>query len=428
MANMRTHPFLAGVIAVCLLIIGNVGFFIVYPQLAGVYHWRKAQQALQQYDFPSAQLHLQHCREVWPTSGETSFLLARTCRRAGDFPAARTYLREAEQAHWPPALTDLERLLMKAQAGMVRAVELELRRYLAARPEEHTIIFEALVIGCLQANFLDDAYGWSTRWTEQDPEDGQAHFWRGRILESGLRYDLAAEEYQRVLECKSDLIAAHLSLGEMLLRKGQYAAALPHFQAGLPSTSFHAAALFGIARCQRYLSPPEAALATLEELFAKHEPDASALSLRGQLELARGHAEEARLWLEQAARRLPPDLDTYQALTTTCRLLNWNEEAQAYESKRQQIERELRRMEELTKQIIQSPTDAALRSEAGTLLLRLGQEQQGVRWLMSALLLDPHHEPARKALADCLPKLGDPALVESYRRIVEQRPAAEPNR
>jgi tetratricopeptide (TPR) repeat protein len=428
LANVRAHPVWAGALVVCLFIISGVGYFIVYPQLAGVYHWRKAQQALEQYDFLRARSHLQQCLEVWPASGDTAFLLARTCRRAGDFAAAQTHLQEAEQMHWLPALTDLERLLLKAQAGMVQAVEPELRRYLAARPEEHTVIFEALVIGSWQANFLDDAYRWSTDWTEEHPDNYQAHFWRGRVLEKGLRYDLAAEEYQRVLEQKPDSAAAHLSLGEMLLRKGQYARALPHFQAGLPNSSLHAAALLGVARCQRYLSPPEVALATLEPLFAEQEPDAGVLSLRGQLELARGNAAEARLWLQRAERRLPPDLDTYQALTTACRLLNRVEEAQAYESKRQQLERDLRRMEELTKQIIDRPTDVALRSEAGITLLRLGQQQQGARWLMSALLLDPQNEPARKALADCLPMLGDPALVESYRRIVEQRSAAEVRR
>src|SRR5262249_3902042 len=159
--------------------------------------------------------------EVWPGSGETSFLLARTCRRAGDFDAARSHLREAERLGWDRALVDLERLLIEAQAGMVQPVEQQLRRFLETRPSERKFICEALVQGSLQGNFLDDAYGWCTRWTEYDPSDGQAHLLCGRVLASGLRYDLAAKEYQRALECNPDLIAAHLDLAEMLLRKGQ---------------------------------------------------------------------------------------------------------------------------------------------------------------------------------------------------------------
>src|SRR5262249_720488 len=148
------------------------------------------------------------------------------------------------------------------------------------------------------------------------------------------------------------------------------------------------AALFGLARCQRYLSPAEITLATLDRLFAENPQHPGGLLLRGQLELERGRSEEAVTWLQRAERAHPPDLDTYQALVTAFRLLNRKEEAEAYEAKRQQTERDLRRMETLTKEIIQNPHDVALRCEAGTTLLRLGQEQQGVRWLVSALLID----------------------------------------
>jgi tetratricopeptide (TPR) repeat protein len=423
---IREKRLLAAVVAVCLLLIGGVGYFVAYPQLTAAYYWRKARQALDQDDFAQAQAHLEHCLKVLPGSSETSFLLARTCRRAGDFGAARSRLRDAAQLGWDRALVDLERLLMEAQAGRIQPSEQELRRFIETRPGERKMIFEALVKGCLQGNFLDDAYGWCTRWTESDPEDCQAHLLFGGVLASGLRYDLAAKEYERAVECAGDrrdsplFLAAHLNLGEMLLRKGQYALALPHFQAYLQSRPHHAAALLGLARCQRCLSPPDVALATLDELPADGETHASALLLRGQLELERGHAEEALGWLQRAEHLLPQDIDTYQSLATALRLLDRKAEAEAYETKRQQVERDLRRMDELTKEIIQRPRDAVLRYEAGTVLLRLGQEQQAARWLASALLIDPHHQLTKKALAVCLPKLGDPKLVDRYRHILQE--------
>jgi tetratricopeptide (TPR) repeat protein len=289
------------------------------------------------------------------------------------------------------------------------------------------VILEALVKGSLQSNFLDDAYRWGTHWVEVCPEDCQAHWLRGRVLQSGLRYDLAAEEYQLALERKPDLLAARLGLGEMLLRAGRFAEALPHFQAYLAATSTaspagsgRAVALLGLAQCQRHLSPPEVALATLDQLLAGGEPNGTAFLLRGQLELERGNTDLGLAWLQRAEPLLPPDVDIYQALATASRLLNHNDAAQAYESKRQQIERDMRRMEDLTKQIIESPRDAALRFEAGSTLLRLRQEEQAARWLVSALLIDPRHEPTKEALAVCLPKLGDPKLVERYRRVLER--------
>src|SRR5205807_2314670 len=237
------------------------GWFVIYPELAGMYHWRKARLALDQYDFGQARIHLRGCLEIWPNSAETSFLMARTCRRAGDFASARTHLQEAERKGWVPALIDLERLLAKAQTGLVQAVEQDLRRHLEARPPEQKVILETLVIGSLQSNFLDDAYRWSTRWVENYPDDWQGHFLRGRVLESGLRFDLAADEYQRALDGKPDLLPARFGLGKMLLRRGQYALAVPHFQTCLRHDPHNADVLLGLARCQRYLSPPEVAWA-----------------------------------------------------------------------------------------------------------------------------------------------------------------------
>jgi tetratricopeptide (TPR) repeat protein len=414
----RNHPFLAAVAVACLAVIGAIGFFVVYPQLVGVYHWRRAGQAIERHDFAQARIHLQPCREVWPNSAETWFLLARTDRRTNDFEAARTDLQRAESLGWAPGLVELERLLLVAQAGFVQAVEAQIRRFFETRRDEQQIILEAMVVGSLQANFLDDAFRWSSRWTEDYPDDCQGHFMRGRVLEAGLRYDLAAEEYQRAVERKPDLMAARLGLGEMLLRTGQYALALPHFQTCLQANPNQTTARLGVARCQRYLSPPEAVLATLEPLFSNNEEHAEAFLLRGQVELERGNSQEALGWLQRAERLLPPELETYQALATVMRLLDRNREAEIYESKRRATERDLRRMEDLTKEIIEHPRDAVLRYEAGTILLRLGQNEQAARWLASSLLIDPHHQPTKDALAACLPKLGDPRLVAEYRHLL----------
>jgi tetratricopeptide (TPR) repeat protein len=414
----RNHPFLAAVAVACLAVIGAIGFFVVYPQLAGVYHWRRAQRAIERHDFAQAQIHLQRCREVWPNSAEAWFLLARTNRRANDFDAARTDLQRAESLGWAPGLIELERLLMVAQAGFVQAVQPQINWFFETRRDEQQIILEAMVVGSLQSNFLDDAFRWSSRWTEDYPDDCQGHFLHGRVLEAGLRYDLAAEEYQRAVECKPDLMAARLGLGEMLLRTGQYALALPQFQICLQADPNQTTARMGVARCQRYLSPPETVLATLEPFFANNEEHAEAFLLRGEVELERGRNQEGLVWLQRAQRLLPPDLEIYQALATAMRLLDRTEEARAYEAKRRETEHDLRRMEDLTKDIIEHPRDCALRYEAGTILLRLGQNQQGARWLASVLLIDPNHQPTKDALAACLPKLGDPKLVAEYRHLL----------
>src|SRR5262249_31319281 len=198
------------------------------------------------------------------------FLLARTCRRAGDFAAAGAHLGEAERRGWVAEAVGLERLLLQAQSRAVRAAGPTLRGYLAAGHPEEGLILEALAAGCLQGNFLEEAHRWTSIWVERHPGDWRARLWHGRVLEQGLSYDLAAEQYRRVLERKPGHAEAHLRRGEVLLWRGQYAEALPDLQAYLRGDPHHPAALLGLARCQRCLDPPGAARATLERLLARH--------------------------------------------------------------------------------------------------------------------------------------------------------------
>ena len=58
------------------------------------------------------------------------------------------------------------------------------------------------------------------------------------------------------------------------------------------------------------------------------------------------------------------------------------------------------RLERLTRAVMKSPNDAALRSQVGLLFLENGEEREGVRWLTQALRLDPTCQEARRALAD----------------------------
>ena len=89
------------------------------------------------------------------------------------------------------------------------------------------------------------------------------------------------------------------------------------------------------------------------------------------------------------------------------------------------IERDLRRLEELTKEILARPDDVALRYEAGSTLVRLGQDGQAARWFVSALLLYPRHQPTRQALAGCIQRLGDPKLADAYRALLGPSPESK---
>src|SRR5260370_39240884 len=111
-------PMLAfPIIGLCLVVIGGVLYWIVYPQIRAEYHWRQAQKAIFNYDLARGQEHLERCLEVRPTDGEVLFVMARTMRREGKLEEARDYLRRASQQRWVPDQIKLEVLLIKAQTG-----------------------------------------------------------------------------------------------------------------------------------------------------------------------------------------------------------------------------------------------------------------------------------------------------------------------
>jgi thioredoxin-like negative regulator of GroEL len=120
------------------------------------------------------------------------------------------------------------------------------------------------------------------------------------------------------------------------------------------------------------------------------------------------------------------DVEVNHFLATALRRLNRVDEAEQFDKYKAELEKDLKRIQQLSKEIIEQPRNVSLRYEAGVIQQRLGQDQQAARWLISALLVDPTHEPTRQALAECLPKLGDTRLTEYYRQLLKQSSHGRP--
>jgi tetratricopeptide (TPR) repeat protein len=407
----------------CLAILAaGLGIYLAYPLVVSAHHERLARQALKEQDLTLARSHLERSLAVCPRRGSAHFLLAQTLRRAGEFDQAGEHLHRARALGWNGAALRLEGLLMQAQAGVVAPVERTLLRSLDDGTADPHLLFEALVRGCLQAQLVDRAYHYSSRWTNEYPDHWHARFWHGRTLEQGLRQDLAAEAYDQVLAQKPDHLEAHLRRGLVLQWRGRYPEAFGHLETYLRHRPDDPTALLALARCQHSLRPAALVKETLDRLFALPGEHPEGWVLAGQLELDADRPGEALPWLEKAFERIPHDRTVNRALATTLHQLGRHVEAKQYEQRHRQIESDLRRMDELTKALLARPRAVDLRYEAGTALLRLGQEAQAIRWFVSALLLDPGHQPTRKALAGCIDRLGDAKLSDAYRALLTTPP------
>jgi tetratricopeptide (TPR) repeat protein len=440
-SNKYAPPVLAiGVIALCLIIIGSMGIMVVYPQINAYIHWRKAQQAIDYFDLPLAQEHLKKCLQVWKSSGETEFLMARTCRRADDLDAARDHLKKAKALNWVDQQIQLEYLLIQGQTVLLPWVEERLKGLLKEGHQDDRYILEALTLGCLKWNFYKKAYQWATVWVEQHPDDWEGNFYYAQVLQAGLRYELAAEQYEKALELNPYFPEIHLHLAQVYLLDGRFQEALPHFQEYLKHDANDRTALLGLARCLRSDAKPEEARAMLEKLFAVRPEDVGGFLLEAQLALEEDNYKGAQEWLRKGLRVDPHDRLTNQNMATALRheaaaLRGENRRAEAdeketeakeFEERNQEINKAYMRVEDISRELLEKPDDVILRTEAGTTLMKIGQNQEAFHWLISALLLNNNHKPARDSLKECLRKKGDRKLLESYRSILEDQGNASP--
>jgi tetratricopeptide (TPR) repeat protein len=425
LGRLKARPFRALLIAVvCLATIG-LASYVVGTQIWGLYHWRKAERALERLDLDAARGHLQSCVNIWPTSAATHFQLARTCRRLGDLDAARTHLEKADELHWVRELIDLEYVLMQAQTGAVARVESTLLSYLEEGHSEARLILEALVRGYVQVNVFGEAFRWATIWQEQYPDDWQAYYWRGEALARGSMQNLAPEaaaNFQRALELKPDLRNARLRLAEAQVRTGQFAEALEHLNVYREEDPDHPTAVTASARCLRSSGRSEEARRLMDDWLSRNPGNGLAFMVRGQLEMDQDRPEQALKWLLRPETQALFNMELNETLARVYRRLGNLAEADRYDEKNLQLDKDFKRMEMLTKESFINPKDVSPRWEAGTILLRHGQHQEAARWLLSALQEDPNHKPTHQALAELYQRIGERRRAEEHRRKAEEGP------
>jgi predicted Zn-dependent protease len=146
------------------------------------------------------------------------------------------------------------------------------------------------------------------------------------------------------------------------------------------------------------LDHPEEARQLLDRVLAADPHNALALGERGRLALQFESPAEAEAWLRRALKEHPAERELLYSLLQCLQQQGKRKEAEDLRKHLAQVEADLARLNELTRQIGSHPHSAELRYEAGQIMLRNGQETEGLRWLISALQEDPSHAGARQAL------------------------------
>jgi predicted Zn-dependent protease len=400
LASLRRYRRRWG-IAVVLLGVVVAPLILSRSHLRAWYHFRAAREELQRYHNPQAIRHLHICRDVWPRDPDVLLLAARAARRARVYADTERLLALYRQVRGRDDAFAFEHLLLAAECQGEQAAELCWRHVEEGRLDA-PLLLEALTRGYLRQYRLDRVRRCLDRWRQVQPESPQVFYLEGLLLFDYLHAPSAAiSSYHRALELDPDHEEARLALALALLNGKEFAEAAEQLERLRQGQSDNVRLQVSLAECRDGLGQTEVAIRLVDEVLARQPEFAPALSLRGQLALKSEQAEEAETWLRQALRHNPMDHRARYSLASCLEQSGRIEEARKQRRQLQQMEDDLARFHEIvTKEIVQRPNDPALHCALGQLLLRGGQPQEGLRWLQSALHLDPMYAPARQTLAE----------------------------
>lgn len=373
----------------------------VYPHARAWYHRRAARIELQHYHNSQAIHHLLICRQIWPRDPEVLLLSARAARRAQVYGDAERLLRIYQEVRGRDDAHAFEQLLLATECRVDEFTE-SCWKCIEEGRLDPPLLMEALTKGYFRQYRLGQARLCLNRWKEEQPDNPQVYFLEGLLLLDYLHVAPdAVESYRRAVELDADHEEARLGLAVALLTDKHYAEAAEQFERLLRDQPDNVRVQVGLAECRESLGETEEAEKLVEDVLTRHPQMSAALSLRGQVALKRGQWKEAETYFRQALRGNPLEHRARYSLVLCLEHTGQEEEAREQRRQLHQQEEDVARFHDIvTKEIAERPNDPALHCQIGQMLLRSGQRDEGIRWLQSALRLDPNYAPARQALAD----------------------------
>ena len=418
---VRRHPLGVAVVLLLLGLAGAGG----WRHLGAFRHYRAARRCLEERDFDRALEHLDACLDVWPSSATGHLLAARAARGAGQPTDADNHLEACQRLGGPAERIVLERYLLRAREGDLAEVEKKLLSFVRRRDADTPLILDVLTECWLHAFRLEEARVHLDLWLELQPGNREAVVRRAWLDERLFRFDEAIDGYRQALEQaperdRREKDRVRLRLAELLLKRYQPREALEHFQVVQERQPRNRAAVLGMARCRQALGQAEQAAALLDGLLAEGERSAAVLGERGRLALEAGQTVRAESWLRQAAALRPRDRRIVNDLHTCLQRNGHQAEAATLQKRLAAIRADEKEMARLMAALMRALDDASLRQQIGAIFLRNGMRDDGRRWLLSALALDPWHAASHEALARDHEAHGETEQARPHRLVLKQ--------
>ena len=163
---------------------------------------------------------------------------------------------------------------------------------------------------------LPEALRLADAWVAQEPNAGDAHFWRHEVLAGWGRHREARKALELAASMQCETVAFLSSMGWSRLRAGCVVDSSAWFAKALERDPTNLDALVGRAAVERASGRSIAAMSALRDLSARF-PDKSALSiLCAQWEMAEGDVESAERRLREEILRRPAGIDARRVLAS----------------------------------------------------------------------------------------------------------------
>jgi tetratricopeptide (TPR) repeat protein len=399
LTRRRVGRILLAVVA--LGTIGLGGWAASRPVMAE-YHERQAAKALERQRYARAQASFERALTFTPDSARLHLLAARAARQARDDAAARRHIRRCRELQGGVSEEQqLEDYLLRAQTGEVDEVAGFLTPYLSQEGPLTPLVLEGLTRAYMGKYRSDLAWKCLTRWNELQPTSVEAHLWLGVWHSQQQNTRAAGEEFRRALDLDPERIDIRLTYAEILRAERATGEIAEQYRLVLGQAPQNRDALLGLARAELELGRAEEARRRLEALPADEHESADYLWVSGMVELQSDHPERAEPLLRRALERDPRNMDVCYNLVLCLSRLGRESEAAQMRTRFDRIEREQKRLIELTsKEFPAHPYSAELRCELAELYMGMGLRDRGVHWLRVALKLDPTCRRAHELLRD----------------------------
>lgn len=408
-----------------LLAIASLGLTLLlvcyWPEL----YLRSARQALERRDYAAAHADLERYVAARPHHAESHLLLARLERRANQYVAAAKHLDACQQLVGFAEEVELERALIALQNGDFNPkLEQICRRHAVPGSAEEFFILEALSHGYSKIYYLPEALFCLNRMLELQPDNAYALRRRAWIYSTLRQHDKAEADYRRAVEIDADNRTARLGLAQLLLDVRQDGAAAFEQFDRLWTEQKDAAATVGRARSMILLGRAEEARQLLDNWLSDHEEDSAALTARGKLALEEKDLARAESLLRRAVARAPAEPLANHTLYRCLIQQGKTSEAEQFQARFQQIEKDFKRLDTLIRQLKKEPDDPERRCQVAEIFLRHNQESEGERWLLATLQMHPDHGHTHKLLADYYRRIGQNELAQRHQQFAAAAPSA----